>query len=188
MDKLYTISKSKTRADCSSDHEFLLQNSDLNWRKQGKPLDHSGMTSVINKSYMNYKSNVLWLYSGSDKMIQGISSDRRVPEELQMEVHIIVQEAVIKNHPQEKEMPKGKMVVWRGLTNNWEKKRNESQGEKERYVHLNAEFQRIAGEIRKPSLVINAKRQRKTIEWERLENSSRKLEMPRELFMQRWAQ
>ena len=104
------------------------------------------MTSVINKSYMNYKSNVLWLYSGSDKRIQGIRSDRRVSEELQMEVHIIVQGAVIKNHPQEKEMPKGKMVVWRGLTNNWEKKRNESQGEKERYVHLNAEFQRIAGD------------------------------------------
>ena len=34
-------------------------------------------------------------------------------------------------------------------------------------------------------LVINAKKQRKTIEWERLEISSRKLEIPRELFMQR---
>ena len=43
------------------------------------------------------------------------------------------------------------------------------------------------GEIRKPSLVINAKKQRKTIEWERLEISSRKLETPREYVMQRWA-
>ena len=158
MDKLYTISKSKTRADCSSDHEFLLQNSDLNWRKQGKPLDHSGMTSVINKSYMNYKSNVLWLYSGSDKMIQGISSDRRVPEELQMEVHIIVQEAVIKNHPQEKEMPKGKMVVWGGLTNSWEKNRNErSVREKEKDIHLNVEFQRIARRDKKAFLTEQCK-------------------------------
>ena len=42
------------------------------------------------------------------------------------------------------------------------------------------------GEIRKPSSVISAKKQRKTVEWERLENS-RKLEIPRELFMQSWA-
>ena len=44
------------------------------------------------------------------------------------------------------------------------------------------------GEIRKPSLAINAKKQKKTIEWERLRISSRKLEIPREHFMQRWAQ
>ena len=62
-----------------------------------------------------------------------------------------------------------------------------SKGEKERYKHLNAEFQRIAREIRKPSSVTNAKKQRKTTEWERLEISSRKLEIPREHFMQRWA-
>ena len=36
------------------------------------------------------------------------------------------------------------MVVWGGLTISWEKKRSESKGEKERYVHLNAEIQRIA--------------------------------------------
>ena len=47
------------------------------------------------------------------------------------------------------------------------------KGEKERYIHLNAEFQRIARRDRKPSSVINAKKKRKTIEWERLEISSR---------------
>ena len=41
-------------------------------------------------------------------------------------------------------MKKSKMAVWRSLTNSCEKKRSESQGEKERYIHLNAEFQRIA--------------------------------------------
>ena len=40
--------------------------------------------------------------------------------------------------------------------------------------------------IRKPSSAIKAKKQRKTAEWERLESSSRKLEIPREYFMQRW--
>ena len=51
--------------------------------------------------------------------------------------------------------------------------------EKERYTHLNAEFQRIARRDKKAS-VINAKKYRKTIEWERLEIASRKLEIPRE--------
>ena len=69
-----------------------------------------------------------------------------------------------------------------------EKRREaKGKGEQERYNHLNAEFQRIAQKIRKPSSAINAKKQRKTIEQERLEISSRKLEIPREHFMQRWA-
>ena len=63
-----------------------------------------------------------------------------------------------------------------------------NKGEKERYKHLNAEFQRIAEDIRKPSSVINAKKERKRTQWERLEISSRKLEISREHFMQRCAQ
>ena len=55
-----------------------------------------------------------------------------------------------------------------------EKRREvEGKGEKERYTHLNAEFQRIAREILKPSSAINEKKQRKTIEWKRLEISSK---------------
>ena len=44
------------------------------------------------------------------------------------------------------------------------------------------------GELREPSSAINAKKQRKTIECKRVEISSRKLEIPREHFMKRWAQ
>ena len=70
-----------------------------------------------------------------------------------------------------------------------EKRREaKGKGEEERYTHLKAEFQRIARKERKPFSVINAKKWRKTIEWERLEISSSKLEIPRENFMQRWAQ
>ena len=70
-----------------------------------------------------------------------------------------------------------------------EKRREaKGKGEKERYTHLTAEFQRIARRDKKVSSVINAKKKRKTIEWERLEISSRKLQIPREHFMQRWAQ
>ena len=57
--------------------------------------------------------------------------------------------------------------------------------EKERYTHLNEDFQRIS---RRDKKVNNAKKQRKTIEWERPEISSRKSDIPREIFMQRWAQ
>ena len=62
------------------------------------------------------------------------------------------------------------------------------KGEKERYTHLNAEFQRIARRDKKAFLSNQCKEIGNTIEWERLEISSRKLDIPREIFMQRWAQ
>ena len=55
-----------------------------------------------------------------------------------------------------------------------------SKGEKERYKHLNAEFQRIARRDKKAFLSDQCKEIEETIEWE-------KLEIPREHFMQRWA-
>ena len=51
-----------------------------------------------------------------------------------------------------KEMQKSKMAVWGGLTNSCEKKKSKSKGEKERYKHLNAEFQRIARRDKKAFL------------------------------------
>ena len=50
-----------------------------------------------------------------------------------------------------------------------------SKGEKERYSRLNADFQRIARRDKKDFLAFNAKKLKKTTEWERLEISSRKL-------------
>ena len=63
-----------------------------------------------------------------------------------------------------------------------------SKGEKERYSHLNAELQRIARRDKKAFLSDQCKEIEETIEWENLEISSRKLEIPWEHFMQRWAQ
>ena len=63
-----------------------------------------------------------------------------------------------------------------------------SKGEKKRYKHLNAEFQRIARRDKKAFLSDQCKETGKTIEWERLEISSRKLEILREHFTQRWGQ
>ena len=70
-------------------------------------------------------------------------------------------------------------------------KRKEVKGkeEKERYSYLNAEFQRIARRDKKAFLSNQSKEVgEKEKEWERLEISLRRLETPREHFMQRWAQ
>ena len=57
-----------------------------------------------------------------------------------------------RSRPSPRKMQKGKMVVWGGLTNSCEKKRSERKGEKERYTHLNTEFQRIARRDKKAFL------------------------------------
>ena len=56
------------------------------------------------------------------------------------------------DHPQEKDVQKGKMVVWGDLTNSSEKREVKDRGEKERYTHLNVEFQRIARRDKKAFL------------------------------------
>ena len=84
-------------------------------------------------------------------------------------------------------MQKGKWLSKEALQIAEKRRKVQGKGEKERYTHLNANSKEQQKEIRKASSVINAKKQRKTIEWERLEIASRKLEIPRELFMERWA-
>ena len=66
-------------------------------------------------------------------------------------------------------------------------KKREAKGkvEKKRYTHLNAEFQRIAKRDEETFVSDQCKEIKK---WKRIEISSRKGEIPRELFMQRWAQ
>ena len=63
-----------------------------------------------------------------------------------------------------------------------------SKDKKERYTHLNAEFQRKARRDKKAFLSDQCKEIEENNRWERLEISSRKWEIPREHFMQRWAQ
>ena len=66
-----------------------------------------------------------------------------MPEELQTEVSDIVQEAVIKTVPKKKKCKKAKWLSEEALLLA-EKREAKGKGEKERYTHLNAEFQRIA--------------------------------------------
>ena len=109
-------------------------------------------------------------------------------KELWMEVGDIVQEAVIKTISNKKKRKKAKWLSEEALQIAVKRRDVKGKGEKERYTHLNAEFQRIARKDRKAFLSDQCKEREKTIEWERLEISSRKLEIPKEHFMQRWAQ
>ena len=68
----------------------------------------------------------------------------RVPDELWMEVHDIVQETGIKTIPIEKKCKKAKWLPGEALQIAVKRREAKSKGEKERYKHLNAEFQRIA--------------------------------------------
>ena len=104
-----------------------------------------------------------------------------------MEVHNVVQEAVIKTIPKKKKCKKEKWLSEEALQIAMKRREVKSKGEKERYTHLNAEFQRIAKRDKKDFHSDHAKKRRKTTEGERLEISSRKLEIPREHLMQRWA-
>ena len=98
----------------------------------------------------------------------------RVPEELWMEIHDIVQEAVIKTIPKKKKCKRAKWQSEEALQIAEKRREAKGKGEKGRYTYLNAEFQRIARGNKKP-YVINTKKQRKPIEWERLDLSSKKI-------------
>jgi len=70
-----------------------------------------------------------------------------------------------------------------------EKRRQvKGKGEKERYIHLQAEFQRIARRDKKVFLSDQCEKLEENNRTKNLEISSRKLQIPREYFMQRWAQ
>ena len=105
-------------------------------------------------------------------------------EELWMEVPDIVQEAVFKTTPKKKKCTKAKWLSEEALQIA-EKRRKAKGREKERHTQMNPDFQIIARRKKKAFLSDQCKDQCKTIEWERLEISSRKLEIQKEHFMQR---
>ena len=89
--------------------------------------------------------------------VKGLELINRVPEELWMEVHDIVQEAVIETIPKKNKCKKAKWLSEEALQIAEERRDAKGKGEKEIYTHLKAEFQRIARRD-KPSSVISAKK------------------------------
>ena len=82
-----------------------------------------------------------------------------MPDELWNEVLDIVQEIGIKTIPMEKKCKKTKLLPGENLQIAVKRREAKSKGGKERYKHLNAEFQRIARRDKKPSSVISAKKE-----------------------------
>ena len=119
---------------------------------------------------------------------KGLDLIDRVPDELWTEFRDMLQETGIKTIPMEKKCKKAKWLSGEALQITVKRRKAKSKGEKERYKHLNAEFQRIARRVRKAFLSDQCEETEETTEWGRLEISSRKLEISREHFMQRWAQ
>ena len=131
--------KSRPGADCRSDHELLTAKFRLKLKKVGKTI----------RPFRYYINQIP--YSGSDRQIQGIRSDR-VPEEPWMKVCDIVQEAVIKTIAMKKKCQNAKWQSEDALQIAIERREVKGKGEKERYAHVYAEFQRIARRDKKAFL------------------------------------
>ena len=94
---------------------------------------------------MNYTVEVTNRFKGLDLV-------DTVPEELWTEIHNIVQKVVIKTIPMEKKCKNAKWLSGEALQIAVKRREVKSKGDKERYKHLNAEFQRIARRDKKAFL------------------------------------
>ena len=140
-----SIQSAKTRpgADCGSDHELMIAKFRLKFRKVGKttrPFRYD-----LNQIRYEYTVEVR-------NRFKGLDLTDRVPDELWIEVSDIVQETGIKTILIEKKCKKAKWLSEEALQIAVKRRETTSKGEKERYKHLNAEFQRIARRDKKAFL------------------------------------
>ena len=117
---------------------------------------------------------------------KGLDLIDRVPEELWMEVHDIVQEAGIKTIPMKRKCKKAKWLSEEALQ--IAEKEEKGKAEKERYTHLNAEFQRIARRDKKAFLSDRCKEIEENNRMVKTRDLFKTINIPREHFMQRWDQ
>ena len=143
MEKHYTVTETRSGADCASDHELLIAKFRLKLKKVGKatrPFRYD-----LNQIPYDYTVEVRNRFKGLDLI-------DRVPDELWTEVHDIVQETGIKTIPMEKKCKKVRWLSGEALQVAVKRREMKTKGEKERYTHLNAEFQRIAKRDKKAFL------------------------------------
>ena len=110
-----------------------------------------------------------------------------MPEELWLEVHAIVQQAVIKTILKKKKCKKEKWLSEETSHIAEERRKAKIKGERERYTQLNAEFQRLARRDKKSFFNEQCKEVEENKRMEKLEISSRNLEISWEQIMQGWA-
>jgi len=139
------IQSAKTRpgADCGSDHELFIAKFRLKLKKVGKttrPFRYD-----LNQIPYDYTVEVRNRFKGLDLI-------DRVPHELWTEVHDIVQETGIKTILKKNKCKKGKWLSEEALQIAVKRRQAKRKGEKERYTHMNSEFQRIARRDKKAFL------------------------------------
>ena len=161
-----------------SDHELLITKFRLKLKKVGKaarPLRYD-----LNQIPYDYTVKVRNRFKGLDLI-------DRLSEELWEEVHDIVQEAATKSISKKKKCKKAKWLSGEALQIAVKRREAKSKGEKESYKSLNAEFQRIARRDKKGFLSDQCKELEENNRMRKTRNLFKKLEIPREHFMQRWA-
>ena len=119
---------------------------------------------------------------------KGLDLIDRLPDELWMEVRDIVQEAGIKIIPKKKKYKKAKWLSEEPLQVAEKRRKVKSKGEKERYTHLNAEFQRIAWRDKKAFLSDQCKEIEENNRMGKTRDLFKKIRDTKGNFMQRWAQ
>ena len=119
---------------------------------------------------------------------KGLDRIDSVPDELWMEVRDIVQETGIKNIPMEKKCKKAKWLSEEALKIAVKRREAKSKGEKERYKHLNAEFQRIARRDKKAFFSDQCKEIYENNRMGKTRDLFKKIRDTKGHFMQRWAQ
>ena len=132
----------------------------------------------LNQIPYNYTVKVTNSFKGLDLV-------DRVPEELWMEVHEIVHEVGIKTISKKKKFKKEKWLSEEALQIVVKRREMKGKGEKERYTHLNAEFQRIARRHKKAFLSDQCKEIEENNRIRKTRDLLKKLEIPREHFTQR---
>ena len=105
-EKLYTVTRTRLGVDCGSDHEVLSAKFRLKMKKVGKTT--RPFRCDVNQIPYDYTVEVTNRFKGLDLI-------DRVPEELWMEVHDIVQETVIKTIPKKKKCKKAKWLTEKAL-------------------------------------------------------------------------
>ena len=119
--------------------------------------------------------------------IKGLDLVDRVPEELWMEVRDIIQEAMIKTTPKKKKCEKAKRLSEEALQIAEKIRELKGRGEKESYIHLNVECQRIARRDKNTFLCEQCKVIEENSRMGKIRIfSSRKLEIPTKHFIQGW--
>ena len=136
--------------DWGSDHELLI----AKFRLKLKKVEKTTRPFRYDLNQIPYDNTV-----EVTNRFKGLDLIYRVPEELWMEVCDIVQEARIKTIPKKKKCKKAKWLSNKALQTAMTRREEKGKGEKERYTHLNAEFQRIARrDLKNPSSVISVKK------------------------------